>query len=544
MRRVRPFYANTHTRGVVDRAHRHQPAREGARGRARLGRCGTRGHRALHRPPGRRRRSTSSSGCSASTCPSRSRVATASVPASPSTSARWCSSGRTSITPTSCRGSSSVADVIEIGLNDSGHVDRKQLEEELARYAERPPEDRVVLRGEQRHRDPHRRRVAGPYAARGGGLRLLRLRRGRALRAHRHASLRSGCVHRRAVPVDPQVPWGGLRRRGCWWANRNLFRGRVPAHPGGGTVDYVAGRITRCDRLHRAPCTSARRPVRRRSSRICGRGRPSWSRRWWGRSASATTRSRWPVARWSGCPSILASRSSGPRRRTGCRSSRSTSNGCTTISCPPCSIICSGSRIGPAAPARRGPMGIACSGSIAPPRSASGDSIGDGVDGMKPGWVRNLDPLLRQRGRLEFLLAAGGVRRRPRPGVRAALRAQLARRRVAAPRPADPGPRATRAHGRRAGGKRPRASPPAITKHRMDRAASPRGAGALLADARELARALEARWGGRAPAVVHADRPIPEVDALRVVRLRARPGSRRPPAPRSAALGAPRRGPR
>ena len=90
--------------------------------------------------PGRARppRSTSWSASWGCGCPPSSRPvrAVGAHPAAPS--ARWCSSGRSSTTPTSCPWRESIADVVVIPEDADGHIDLARLRAELERHADRP----------------------------------------------------------------------------------------------------------------------------------------------------------------------------------------------------------------------------------------------------------------------------------------------------------------------------------------------------------------------------------------------------------------------
>jgi selenocysteine lyase/cysteine desulfurase len=50
----------------------------------------------------------------------------------------------------------SIAEVVTINEDGDGHIDTRRLEEELRRYRDRPPQDRLLLGGLQRHRHRHR----------------------------------------------------------------------------------------------------------------------------------------------------------------------------------------------------------------------------------------------------------------------------------------------------------------------------------------------------------------------------------------------------
>lgn len=134
----------------------------------------------------------------------------------------------------------SVADVVEIGLCDTGHVDRKQLEAELARYADRPLKigtfsaasnvTGILTDVESLARTLH---AGGAYAC------FDYAAAGPYVPIDMHPSDPDACIDALFLSTHKFV--GGPASSGVLVANRRLFRGRVPAHPGGGTVDYVAG---------------------------------------------------------------------------------------------------------------------------------------------------------------------------------------------------------------------------------------------------------------------------------------------------------------
>ncbi len=78
------------------------------------------------------------------------------------TSGRSSSSGPSSITATSCRGVNRSRDLVTIHEDADGHVDLGHLEEELRRHQQPAAEDRLVLGGLERHRDPQSTREPSP----------------------------------------------------------------------------------------------------------------------------------------------------------------------------------------------------------------------------------------------------------------------------------------------------------------------------------------------------------------------------------------------
>lgn len=134
----------------------------------------------------------------------------------------------------------SIADVVEIGLDDVGHIDREDLATKLAAYPDRPLK-------------------IGSFSAASNVTGVLSdvealsrtLHRGGALAVFDYAA-GGPYVPINMHPVDPEASIdalflsthkfvGGPQSSGILVANRALFRGRTPAHPGGGTVAYVAG---------------------------------------------------------------------------------------------------------------------------------------------------------------------------------------------------------------------------------------------------------------------------------------------------------------
>lgn len=133
----------------------------------------------------------------------------------------------------------SVAEVVEIALDDSGRVDLVDLERKLTRYRDRP------LR-------------IGSFSAASNVTGVLTNVPVVAELLHRHGAY--ACFDYAAagpyVPIDMRADdplrridalflsmhkfIGGPQASGVLIANRALFRSRVPERPGGGTVEYVA----------------------------------------------------------------------------------------------------------------------------------------------------------------------------------------------------------------------------------------------------------------------------------------------------------------
>jgi selenocysteine lyase/cysteine desulfurase len=139
----------------------------------------------------------------------------------------------------------SIADVIEVDLNDEGTVDLEDLDRKLQAHAERP------LR-------------IGTFSAASNVTGVLTDVHGIARLLHRHGALAffDYAAAGPYVPIDmhpgnpeeridalflsPHKFIGGPEASGVLVAHRSLFRTRTPERPGGGTVDYVAG-PTRAD---------------------------------------------------------------------------------------------------------------------------------------------------------------------------------------------------------------------------------------------------------------------------------------------------------
>jgi selenocysteine lyase/cysteine desulfurase len=132
----------------------------------------------------------------------------------------------------------SIADVVEIGFDDTGAIDLQELAASLEQYADRPLKIGTFSAASN---------VTGILSDVGGLAEVL------------HAGGAYACFDYAAagpyVPIDmhPDDPSrridaiflsmhkfiGGPQASGILVANRELFRTRVPERPGGGTVDYV-----------------------------------------------------------------------------------------------------------------------------------------------------------------------------------------------------------------------------------------------------------------------------------------------------------------
>ena len=265
----------------------------------------------------------------------------------------------------------SIADVVTIREDRDGYVDLAQLRAELDRYADRP-----LKIGSFSAASNVTGIVSDTYAI----SRLL----------HEHGALSffdfaaaapyvaiemdppdDPLAYKDAVFISPHKFIGGPGRPGVLVARRELFRNRVPSVPGGGTVQYVNPfeHVYLSDIEHReeggtpAIVESIRAGPRVRLKAAVG---------------VEAIREREhdvhpPGAARAGRPTPR-SRSSAATRRTGCRSSRSSSATtgatCTTTSWSRCSTTCSGSS---RAAAARAPdrTGTGCWASTSRPRTSS-----------------------------------------------------------------------------------------------------------------------------------------------------------------------------
>lgn len=134
----------------------------------------------------------------------------------------------------------SVADLVEVGLDGHGAVDLSDLEAKLARYAERPLK-------------------IGSFSAASNVTGVLSDVCGLARILHRHGAY--ACFDYAAAapyaPIDMHPAdaderidalfvsahkfIGGPQASGVLVAHRDLFRSRTPERPGGGTVNFVSG---------------------------------------------------------------------------------------------------------------------------------------------------------------------------------------------------------------------------------------------------------------------------------------------------------------
>jgi selenocysteine lyase/cysteine desulfurase len=137
----------------------------------------------------------------------------------------------------------SIADVVVIHEDADGHIDQRQLEEELVRHADRP------LR-------------IGSFSAASNVTGIVSDTRAIAALLHRHGALsfwdfaaagpyvridmgpggggpEAALAHKDAIFLSPHKFIGGPGTPGVLVVRRELLRNRVPTVPGGGTVAYV-----------------------------------------------------------------------------------------------------------------------------------------------------------------------------------------------------------------------------------------------------------------------------------------------------------------
>lgn len=133
----------------------------------------------------------------------------------------------------------SVADVVEVGLDGSGRIDLRDLERKLFGHADRPIKIGAFSAGSN---------VTGILSDVESIARILH--RGGAWAVFDYAAA-GPYIPIDMHPADPQAHadaiflsmhkfMGGPQASGVLVANRALFRSRCPERPGGGTVDYVS----------------------------------------------------------------------------------------------------------------------------------------------------------------------------------------------------------------------------------------------------------------------------------------------------------------
>ena len=310
------------------------------------------------------------------------------------------------------------------------------------RHADRPLQDRLVLRRAQRHRHRHRHRAASPTLLHEhGALSLLGLRRVRAVRRHRDVPGRRRDPSRTRTRSSsrPHKFIGGPGTPGVLVVRRELLD-----QPGAGRAGRRHGR---CTSTRSSTATSTTRRTARRAAprRSSSRSAPGWS-----------SSSRQAV----GVETIQA------HEERAARAARSRPGGPSPASRSSATSTPSGSRSCPSSSRRpsgdylhhnfvvallndlfgiqtRG--GCSCAGpyghrllgiDLDRSRTSSSAQIGDGCEGIKPGWVRvNFNYFIADDGLR--LRRRGRAPRRAR-GLAAARRLPLrpAHRAVAATAPA------------------------------------------------------------------------------------------------------------
>lgn len=134
----------------------------------------------------------------------------------------------------------SVAEVVEIGLDDVGNIDLEDLRARLEEYARRPLKIGSFSAASN---------VTGVLSDVSGITRVLRAAAAFAVFDYAAAGPYVPIDMHPADPAEridalflsPHKFVGGPESSGILVAHRSLFRTRVPERPGGGTVDYVAG---------------------------------------------------------------------------------------------------------------------------------------------------------------------------------------------------------------------------------------------------------------------------------------------------------------
>ena len=136
----------------------------------------------------------------------------------------------------------SIADVVTINEDADGHIDQARLTTELETYADRPMQDRLLLRRQQRHR--HRQRHVRHLASAPPPRRALVLGLRRAPARTSTSTWRAECRRRHSPTRTPSSSRphkfvGGPGTPGVLAVRRELLTNRVPVVVGGGTVAYV-----------------------------------------------------------------------------------------------------------------------------------------------------------------------------------------------------------------------------------------------------------------------------------------------------------------
>ena len=158
----------------------------------------------------------------------------------------------------------SIADVVVISEDHDGHVDLERLEAELARHAGRDTAGgrRAERIGARRVEHESARLLIGSFSAASNVTGILSDTRAISVLLHRYGALSfwdfaaaapyveiemephrpgpdAALDYKDAIFISPHKFIGGPGTPGVLVARRELFRNRVPAVPGGGTVAYV-----------------------------------------------------------------------------------------------------------------------------------------------------------------------------------------------------------------------------------------------------------------------------------------------------------------
>ena len=133
----------------------------------------------------------------------------------------------------------SICDVVRIPEDRDGQIDQSALAAELDRFRTRELKDRIVLRGEQCHRDSQRHDGNHETASSPWRIGVLGLRRCRAYVNIDMQPAGDPDATKDAIFLSPHKFIGGLGTPGVLVVRRALLSNRVPDVVGGGTVSYV-----------------------------------------------------------------------------------------------------------------------------------------------------------------------------------------------------------------------------------------------------------------------------------------------------------------
>jgi selenocysteine lyase/cysteine desulfurase len=133
----------------------------------------------------------------------------------------------------------SVAELIEIGLEDSGGIDLRDLEVKVHRYADRPLKIGAFSAASNVTGVLSDVRAIARILHSGGALACFDFA---AAAPYMPIDMHPGPPEERidALALSTHKFIGGPEGSGVLVANKALFRSRIPERPGGGTVDYVA----------------------------------------------------------------------------------------------------------------------------------------------------------------------------------------------------------------------------------------------------------------------------------------------------------------